>query len=112
MFKELVVEPEEVYENLKTSPGKYKLYDVRRNDEFNDELGHAPGAILLTIDGKFESKITGLDKEKHYMIICRSGVRSMTACNIMQANGFKHVANVKGGMILWNKCGLPVEGKE
>ncbi|MCG9880521.1 MAG: rhodanese-like domain-containing protein [Bacteroidia bacterium] len=36
------------------------------------------------------------------MVYCRSGARSSRAAEIMQANGFKKVYNLSGGIMGWN----------
>ena len=36
------------------------------------------------------------------MIHCKSGMRSARACGILKAAGFKHVRNMKGGILAWS----------
>ncbi len=76
--------------------------DVRRHDEWTGELGHIQGSRLITLDLLNE----GMDefpKDATIVFICRSGARSARASAMAQARGFKHVYNLKGGMILWNE---------
>jgi rhodanese-related sulfurtransferase len=40
-------------------------------------------------------------KNEEVIVHCRSGVRSATACAIMQQAGFTNVKNLKGGIIAW-----------
>ena len=41
-----------------------------------------------------------LDREKEYIIICRSGARSANVCHYLQDQGYK-VSNMVGGMLEW-----------
>ncbi|WP_430791332.1 rhodanese-like domain-containing protein [Virgibacillus flavescens] len=72
--------------------------DVRDNEEINfgviEDAKHIP---LPEIPNRLES----LKKEKQYVLVCRSGVRSMRAAAFMDEKGFK-VANLAGGMMAWN----------
>ncbi len=86
---------------------RFDIIDVRRNEEFNDELGHIRSATLRTIDDVFESKIQGLDRKKTYLFVCRSGGRSARAARVAQAIGFVKVFNMEGGMLAWNEASLP-----
>lgn len=36
------------------------------------------------------------------MLICQSGMRSSKASKLLKKLGFKHITNVKGGMMDWN----------
>lgn len=87
----------------------YKLIDVRTAEEFNGELGHAPGSQLITIDDEFEKALESFDKDEKIIFICRSGNRSGTATTIASNLGFKNVFNMTGGMLLWNELGLETE---
>ncbi|MGU7965509.1 rhodanese-like domain-containing protein [Streptococcus suis] len=72
-----------------------KLLDVREVDEFAS--GHIPEAInqpLSQID-QFKG-----DKNKHYLIICQSGMRSQRATDYLTSQGYQAV-NVQGGMNAW-----------
>ena len=48
-------------------------------------------------------------QDHEIVLVCRSGVRSTTAAAILTALGFRHVSNLKGGMVDWNSASLPVE---
>lgn len=80
-----------------------KIIDVRRPDEFNGELGHIPGADLFCLQDNFELQIQRLDKNEPHLFVCRSGGRSARAARIALGNGFKHIYNMKGGMLEYCK---------
>jgi rhodanese-related sulfurtransferase len=46
-------------------------------------------------------------KDKEVIVYCRSGRRSMLACQILDQMGFKDTYNLEGGILAWiNKYGL------
>ncbi len=73
------------------------LIDVRDVDEV--EAGHIPGIIHIPL-GLLEFRMHELDKNKSYVMICRSGGRSGRATQILESNGFD-VSNMVGGMLAW-----------
>ncbi len=99
------ISPKLAHEKLK----KFQILDVRRPDEFHDELGHIVGAKLITLNDKFEAELNRLDKEQSFLFVCRSGGRSERAARAAQRMGFKKIVNMEGGMLAWKKEGLPVD---
>ncbi|MDX2067438.1 MAG: rhodanese-like domain-containing protein [Haliscomenobacter sp.] len=74
------------------------LIDVRTPAEFNG--GKLPGAKNIDIFSKdFLNQIDKLDKDKTYLLYCRSGNRSGQACNIMAGRGFTKLYNMAGGVM-------------
>lgn len=77
------------------------VLDVRSPQE--TALGKIEGAIEIDYNaGNFAEQSAQLDKEKTYLIYCRSGVRSVHACNIMKEQGFSDLYNLLGGYIAWS----------
>jgi phage shock protein E len=88
--------------------GKHVILDVRTAEEY--AAGHIPGAVLIDVKKPdFQEKIDKLDKGKTYLVHCRSGVRSVTACTAMEKAGFKETYNLLGGIRAWAEAGKPVE---
>ncbi|MCX6123806.1 MAG: rhodanese-like domain-containing protein, partial [Proteobacteria bacterium] len=56
----------------------------------------------------FEAK-SGLAKSSHIYVLCRSGGRSMRVAAALEAQGFKHIYNIEGGILAWSAAGLPVK---
>lgn len=79
-----------------------KLVDVRRSEEYTGELGHVPGAQLLTLDD-LPNQMDQLPKDQPIVFICRSGGRSAQASAFALENGFNEVYNMQGGMLRWNE---------
>ena len=78
--------------------GNKILIDVREDEEV--AAGMIEGAMNIPL-GTIPDSIDGLDKGKEYIMVCRSGARSMRAAQLMEEKGFK-VSNMKGGMLDWN----------
>lgn len=83
------------------------LVDVREPDEYAG--GHAPGSVLIPV-GQLGKRLKELDgyQNKPVVLICRSGRRSVAAAEILQKAGFGEIRNVMGGMLAWERAGLPV----
>jgi len=76
------------------------LLDVRTAEEFRS--GHLPNALNIDIHSPaFMAELDKLEKDKYYLVYCRSGARSYNACNIMVNNGFAKMANMMGGIVSW-----------
>lgn len=84
------------------------LIDVRQPDEY--ALGHAPGSTLIPL-GQLAQRLPELVgyKNKPVALICHSGNRSGKAQKLLQQAGFTATSNVEGGMVAWQKAGLPVQ---
>lgn len=85
------------------------LVDVREPDEFVGELGHVEGAELVPL-GTVEAtaRNAAWPKEDTLVMVCRSGGRSGRASAALAKLGYGRVINMAGGMLAWNKHGLPV----
>lgn len=69
------------------------LLDVRTAEEYSS--GYIPNSINIDVlSSDFKSKIGLLDKNKEYLIYCRSGNRSTIASSIMATNGFIEIYNL------------------
>ena len=78
------------------------ILDVRTVEETSTKT--IDGAITIDVlDAIFENEIHKLDKSKTYLVYCRSGRRSVKACNIMADSGFKNLYNLIGGYIAWSE---------
>jgi len=101
--------PNQVQSLTETSPSPIIL-DVREPEEHTGELGHISGSILIPLKD-LNSRAEELEryKDAHVIAVCRAGVRSTTAAAILTGLGFEHGSNLKGGMLEWNNCKLPVE---
>ena len=85
--------------------GAVHLVDVREPDEY--DAGHVPGALLVPL-GSVPDQVDAFRSEGTTYVICRSGARSMRACEFLAEHGVA-VANVAGGTMAWVEAGLPVD---
>lgn len=75
------------------------VLDVRTAGEFS--TGRIPGAINVDLMcSDFVSQVSKLDKNKTYLVYCRSGSRSARACQILSSKGVK-AFNLAGGITGW-----------
>jgi rhodanese-related sulfurtransferase len=81
-----------------------RLIDVREVDEYAD--GHVPGAELIVL-GAVPDNVDRFRGDGPTYLICRSGGRSMRACQFLHGEGIDTV-NVAGGTMAWTASGRPV----
>ncbi len=86
---------------------KLNLIDCREPHEYEEAN---LGARLIPL-GKFQTMdLDELEdlRDEEVIIHCRSGKRSMMACNILDQMGFNNTVNVEGGILAWiEKYGQP-----
>ncbi len=76
---------------------KLELVDVREDEEV--AAGTIPGVKHIKM-GEIPENLDYFQKDKEYIIICRSGRRSAHVCQYLQEQGVK-VRNMTGGMLEW-----------
>jgi rhodanese-related sulfurtransferase len=106
----------EAYEQWKADPKKVGIVDVRTPEEYLF-VGHPPMAWKIPVAEQtyqwdaakkqfpmkllpdFVSRVQAVAKpEDTLMVMCRSGVRSAIAVNLLAQAGFTHVHNIVDGM--------------
>ncbi|MCO5319130.1 MAG: rhodanese-like domain-containing protein [Microthrixaceae bacterium] len=80
------------------------LVDVREADEL--QAVRVPGVQHIPL-GELAARIAEIP-EGHVHVICRSGARSMTACQQLVQAG-RSATNVAGGTLAWVDSGRPTE---
>lgn len=82
------------------------LIDCREQDEW--DAGHIDGAKLIPLS-EFEQRYAEVGATDATIIVqCRSGKRSLTACMILQNNGYENLTNLSGGILGWQENGFEV----
>lgn len=83
------------------------VLDVRMDDEFKD--GHVINSIHIPV-GLLQNRMGELEKHKDQPIIvnCRSGNRSVSACNMLRKQGFASIYKLQGGIMAWKNANLPL----
>ena len=92
------IEVTEVKEKLDRGDA-FVLIDVREPHEY--QICNIPAARLIPL-GEVGKRLGELDPDADIVIHCKSGMRSARACGILKAAGFKHVRNMKGGILAWS----------
>ncbi len=95
------------YQHLDAAGFKEKLsqpnvvvLDVRTKEEMAQ--GRIKGATNLDFYASdFGAKLDKLQKDKTYLVYCRSGNRSARACSLLAKKGYESIYNLKGGYLNW-----------
>lgn len=91
------ITPVEV-ENKINRESDIHIIDVREDSEVAN--GMIPTAEHIPMNN-IPQELDRLDKDKEYILVCRSGKRSWNVAGYMQQEGFK-VRNMTGGMLEWD----------
>ncbi len=73
------------------------LLDVRDDDEVAE--GMIKGAKHIPLD-QLRQRVDELDRNKNWVVYCRSGHRSYFASRFLRGQGFKQVHNLNGGYVV------------
>ncbi len=105
--------------DFETIPGKTLLakldagenvfvLDVREPDEF--KAGHIDGAVNSPIRSLAQN-LDKLPKDKGapIAVVCKSGIRAAYGTMTLKLSGYTNVKDVAGGMMAWEKDGLPTK---
>ncbi|HEY4622540.1 MAG TPA: rhodanese-like domain-containing protein [Solibacillus sp.] len=84
--------------NLLDANEDLNVIDVREN--FEVEEGMIPGAVHIPL-GSIPERTGELDASKPYIVVCKAGGRSASACDYLAAQGFD-VTNLEGGMLAYD----------
>jgi molybdopterin/thiamine biosynthesis adenylyltransferase/rhodanese-related sulfurtransferase len=103
------IEPFEAAQEIEE--GDVVLIDTREPHEFQE--AHIEGGKLVP-PGLLRDEIESAAPEKaaRTILYCRSGIRSATAAEEMEALGYEDVASMAGGILAWQEQGLPVVAAE
>jgi rhodanese-related sulfurtransferase len=86
--------------------GKMLLVDVREPNE--TVLERYPDAVIVPMS-TFDTDLIPDPRGRQVVFACRSGVRSVTASQVAQAQGLPYDAHLAGGLLAWKAAGLPTE---
>jgi len=94
-------EAKKLVENQKTNG--LTIIDLRTPQEY--QSGHMENAINIDFYKNFKENINKLDKNKQYLIYCRSANRSRASLKIMKDLKFKNVLELDKGIKVWARNG-------
>ena len=83
-----------------------QLIDVRTRQEFAE--GHLPGAVNIPLD-EFDPAALLPTERQERVLYCRSDRRSGIAAERLAQVENTTVVHMAGGIVAWEKAGLPVE---
>ena len=83
------------------------VLDVRNHEELDEPTGHIANAQLIPL-GELKARLDEVPRDRPVISVCHAGMRSAQATDMLRAAGFPRVANLRGGMLLWQQLGLPV----
>ena len=84
------------------------VIDVRDTGEY--EGGHIAGARHVP-EKQLTERLKELEKfkDRALIVVCRSGVRSSVAVQVLRRGGFSDAVNLQGGIAAWEQAGMPLE---
>jgi len=94
------IEANELLNRMNTGES-LNLLDVRGAIEFHTYNIGGSNIPLPVLSDKADQ--TGYNKTDELIVICKVGLRSGTASEILRAKGFKNVRNLAGGLIALQK---------
>ena len=104
------ISPKEAHEMQQN--GEIIIIDVRQPDEWqkNGMPKGAYGVGLSSTDfiGAVE-KIAAQHKGCRLALTCQSGMRTKAAIKTLDSHGMKDLYQIKGGLMAWNRQGLPLK---
>jgi adenylyltransferase/sulfurtransferase len=78
--------------------GELLVLDVREPFEF--EMASIDGSRLIPL-AELGERMAELPKGKETVVLCKSGMRSAYAVELLQRNGFQNAFNLEGGIDAW-----------
>ena len=84
------------------------ILDVRSPAEF--DAGHVAGAVREN-ESDIQKDNLGKDKTKPVVVLDKDGTRTYELGGYLVKNGFEKVYALRGGILMWQQCSLPLVKK-
>lgn len=84
----------------------HQLIDVRTPGEFVQ--GHVPNAVNIPLD-QLSNRLNEIEKDTPIVLVCATGNRSASAARALARAGYENLYNLKGGTMMWQMFGNPIE---
>jgi len=81
-----------------SAPDRTTIIDVR--ESFELDICRLPGAEHIPMR-QIPEHLDTLPRDKHLLILCHSGMRSLRVTEFLRARGFEAVSNITGGIEAW-----------
>ena len=89
--------------------GNVAVLDVRGQAEW--EEGHMPGVPNIPV-GYLAERLEEIPRDRPLVVHCQSGSRSAIAASVLRASGFQDVSNLSGGIVDWERSGMPIQREQ
>jgi len=76
------------------------LLDVR--EDWETELAPVPSTVVHIPMAQVPDRLGELDPQRHIVVICKAGGRSMQVARFLESRGFGSVYNLTGGILAWS----------
>jgi rhodanese-related sulfurtransferase len=83
---------------LYKTPGQVLLLDVREPQEW--AFCHVKGGLHIPIR-EIPGRLAELPRDRHILVLCHYGVRSLHVTQYLRANDYQLVSNIAGGIEAW-----------
>lgn len=94
------ITPEDVKSKLE-SGADFTLLDCREPWEY--QTARIEQAVNIPM-GEIPARATELDRDKHIVVMCHHGMRSMNVTAWLRQQGFKSVQSMAGGIDAWSRA--------
>ncbi|MEX2353299.1 MAG: rhodanese-like domain-containing protein [Gammaproteobacteria bacterium] len=83
------------------------VIDVRSAEDY--QAGHIMDAVNIP-EGELQNRKKEIEKyrKKPVVVYCQNGTTSNRAVRLLKADGFPDVSGLKGGLMSWQKAGMPL----
>ena len=86
---------------------EFVILDIRTPGEY--QSGHLQNAIMIDFYAQsFADEIGRLDRDKSYLVYCRSGNRSARSMDLFKKLQFQKIYHLTSGIREWISKGLPL----
>jgi rhodanese-related sulfurtransferase len=79
--------------------------DVRTPEEWAQH--HLQNSTLIPLSD-LSGQLNELPRDRHIVVVCATGSRSLQAQAMLQKAGFAHAVSMKGGLTAWEAAGYPL----
>jgi rhodanese-related sulfurtransferase len=106
MFNIQEIDSQQLVEWQQSAADELLLVDVRSPAEM--ARGMLPGAEAVPMH-LVPLKLQEWHTDKKLVFYCRTGARSAQVCAFLQQQGITQAINLRGGIVDWQRRGLPIE---
>lgn len=83
------------------------LIDVRSEQEIASQIVPLDNVLYHPME-KIADRLKYISQDQNILLICLVGIKSSKVANLLNMQGYPHIANVDGGMEKWIEMNLPV----